>query len=263
MMIINHLLLTITAVSPALAAGDRALVGGDYCVWGPNVTCYTSGWPSCCQLPNHTSVCPEDPPPCEDIDIFTQPPYYYSTSTPTTTIATPPPTPPPFSWSEATAPPNTSPSIWEEPSSESGAGAPYCFVQDFDCYLEGVPECCKEDETSCDELIAPECDNVESTSTTDITETSSTVLLTTPTETGDGNSTISDGGDELSTTATDTEPTVAALDDSSIEENSVGPTYSPTPTPQSAAFMISSSTVGMMIATIVGVLMATIYVIDI
>ena len=259
-MIINHLLLTITAVSPVLAAGDRALVGGDYCVWGPNTTCYSTGWPSCCQLPNHTSVCPEDPPPCEDIDIFTQPPYYYSTSTPTTTIATPP-TPPPFSWSEATAPPNTSPSIWEEPSSESGA--PYCFIQDFDCYLEGVPECCKEgDGTSCDALIAPDCDNVDSTTDIIITETSSTVLLTTPTETGDGNVTIS-GGDELSTETTDTEPTVATLDDSSIEENSVGPTYSPTPTPQSAAFMISSSSASMMIATIVGVLMATIYVIDI
>ena len=162
------------------------------------------------------------------------------------------------------APPNTSPSIWAgEPSSESGA--PYCFVQDFDCYLEGVPECCKEDATSCDALIAPDCDNVES-STTGITETSSTALLTTPTETtGEGNATISDGGDELSTTTTDTdtEPTVATLDDSSIEDTSVGPTYSPTPTPQSAAFRISSSTVSMTIAALVGVLMTTIYVIDI
>ena len=238
-MIINRLLLTIiTAVSPVaarlLAAGtERTLVGGDYCVWGPNTTCYSSGWPLCCQLPNHTSVCPEDPPPCEDIAqdgitssttstppiILTPPPYYYPTSTPTITIATPPTTPPPFSWSEATAPPNTSPSIWagEEPLE----GAPYCFVQDFDCYLEGVPECCKEDATNCDALITPECDNVES-STTGITETSSTVLLTTPPY-----------------------------------------TYSPTPTPQSAAFKISSSTVSMTIAALVGVFMTTIYVIDI
>ena len=317
-MIINRLLLTIiTAVSPVaarlLAAGsERTLVGGDYCVWGPNTTCYSSGWPLCCQLPNHTSVCPEDPPPCEDIaqdgitssttstppmlignyctlspeddcyisgwplccetkdcpvepppcEILTPPPYYYPTSTPTTAIATPPTTPPPFSWSEATAPPNTSPSIWAgEPSSKSGA--PYCFVQDFDCYLEGVPECCKEDATNCDALITPECDNVES-STTGITETSSTVLLTTPTETTEEvNETISDGGEELSTTTTDTEPTVATLDDSSIEDTSVGPTYSPTPTPQSAAFRIASSTVSMTIAALVGVIVTTFYVIDI
>lgn len=111
-------------------------------------------------------------------------------------------------------------------------------------------------------MIAPDCDNVES-STTGITETSSTVLLTTPTETEEVNATISDGGDELSTTTTDTEPTVATLDDSSIEDTSVGPTYSPTPTPQSAAFRRSSSTVRMTIAALVGVLMATFYVIDI
>ena len=208
-------------------------------------------------MTRETQACPvEERPPC---DILTPPPYYYPTSTPSTTIATPPTTPPPFSWSEATAPLNTSPSMW---AGEPSEGAPYCFVQDFDCYLEGVPECCKED-GSCDALIAPDCDNVE-TSTTGITETSSTVLLTTPTETEEVNATISDGGDELSTTTTDTEPTtVATLDDSSIEDTSVGPTYSPTPTPQSAAFRISSSTVSMTIGALVGVLMTTFYVIDI
>ena len=29
-------------------ATEPAIIGGDYCVWGPDYECYDSGWPSCC-----------------------------------------------------------------------------------------------------------------------------------------------------------------------------------------------------------------------
>ena len=41
--------------------------GGSYCTYGPNTTCYESGWPSCCGSDNAT--CPEEQPPCEVTDF--------------------------------------------------------------------------------------------------------------------------------------------------------------------------------------------------
>ncbi|EJK60318.1 hypothetical protein THAOC_19348, partial [Thalassiosira oceanica] len=39
------------------------LVGGDYCVWGPDYGCYETGWPSCCG--SEDVKCPEERPGCE------------------------------------------------------------------------------------------------------------------------------------------------------------------------------------------------------
>jgi len=56
----NILILVIAAAAPpALARGlqdttaslhrrQQALIGGDYCIWGPDETCYEAGWPACC-----------------------------------------------------------------------------------------------------------------------------------------------------------------------------------------------------------------------
>ncbi|EJK72187.1 hypothetical protein THAOC_06304, partial [Thalassiosira oceanica] len=40
-----------------------SLVGGDYCVWGPDNECYETGWPSCCG--SEDVKCPEERPGCE------------------------------------------------------------------------------------------------------------------------------------------------------------------------------------------------------
>jgi len=42
------------------------LLGSSYCTYGPNMTCYEDGWPSCCRSDNAT--CPDDQPPCEVTD---------------------------------------------------------------------------------------------------------------------------------------------------------------------------------------------------
>ena len=44
-------------------ACEIPLVGSSYCTYGPNTTCYEDGWPSCCGSDNTT--CPEEQPPCE------------------------------------------------------------------------------------------------------------------------------------------------------------------------------------------------------
>jgi hypothetical protein len=44
-------------------------VGGDYCTYSPNVTCYyPAGWPLCCSTQPGAS-CPEEQPPCDYCEV--------------------------------------------------------------------------------------------------------------------------------------------------------------------------------------------------
>lgn len=145
MMIIYPLLLVAAAISPAagrlLSPADLSdatmpfdpttTTSGDpaYC-YLPDKYCYHIGVPDCCD----NFPCPPDkPPPCD-----------FTTSTEATTPSTP-------DLSDATMPTDTN----TQPSS---GGAPYCFVNNTDCYLNGKPDCCQIDPTGCDPIVAPECD---------------------------------------------------------------------------------------------------------
>ncbi|KAL7525036.1 hypothetical protein ACHAWF_001181 [Thalassiosira exigua] len=103
---------------------DRALVGGDYCTWSPNTTCYLTGWPACCALPDHSSVCPEDPPPC-------------GIAAPVANL--------------------TNVSLTEfDGATVDILGSDYCtYSPDTDCYTSGWPDCCQK--SDCPEERPP-CD---------------------------------------------------------------------------------------------------------
>ena len=62
----------------------------------------------------------------------------------------------PTDWSsEAIMPPD----IMNPTSQNEVTGASYCYSpEDFDCYAEGVPTCCKVDPTTCDATASPACD---------------------------------------------------------------------------------------------------------
>ena len=90
------------AYDPFLGLGDRKLekkaraqrklemsmsmpmLGKSYCTWGPNYTCYETGWPSCCS--DDAVECPEERPECE----ITLPPTPNPTPGPTATTRSPP-----------------------------------------------------------------------------------------------------------------------------------------------------------------------------
>ena len=67
-------ILFLAAAASQVAAGlgnpiSRALVGGSYCTFSPNATCYyPSGWPSCCSVDSGAS-CPEEQPPCDYCEV--------------------------------------------------------------------------------------------------------------------------------------------------------------------------------------------------
>ncbi|KAL9187696.1 hypothetical protein ACHAXT_006074 [Thalassiosira profunda] len=61
-----------------------SMPGESYCTWGPNYTCYETGWPSCCS--DDAVECPEERPECE----ITLPPTPNPTPGPTATTRSPP-----------------------------------------------------------------------------------------------------------------------------------------------------------------------------
>lgn len=211
-MLSNILLLVIAAAAPpALARGydeptaslhrrQRALLGENYCVWGPDETCYETGWPACCGEDAGDS-CPDNQPQCEINDFNNLPEYcqnqpdsscYANGGVPACCltgdvdgVGCPPEMPPCDITTTSTTTFTTTATITEAPqtpepdtspppsSGQPLSGPSYCNPTDlfFDCYALGVPECCVEDPTNCPESTPPMCD-------TDMALTPSTVFNT-------------------------------------------------------------------------------------
>eukprot|EP00581_Thalassiosira_minuscula_P004944 CAMPEP_0183743126 /NCGR_PEP_ID=MMETSP0737-20130205/65056_1 /TAXON_ID=385413 /ORGANISM="Thalassiosira miniscula, Strain CCMP1093" /LENGTH=1012 /DNA_ID=CAMNT_0025978733 /DNA_START=189 /DNA_END=3226 /DNA_ORIENTATION=- len=119
--------------------------GAGYCTWTPDPGCYLQGKPACCF--NGKENCPEDPPPCDIVDVYT---------TTTTTTATEPFT---TTTSTTEAPPNPfPPTIPTGPMPQTG-GPAYCMgPANPACYAnQGFPSCCGPPIT-CTETTSPPCD---------------------------------------------------------------------------------------------------------
>jgi len=102
--------------TPATAADTTLpVLGSSYCTYAPDTSCYLTGWPACCS--EGASTCPDQQPACE-VSSTTIP-----SSPVTATII---------------------------------LGSDYCtYGPDYNCYSDGWPSCCIEDETTCPEEQPP------------------------------------------------------------------------------------------------------------
>jgi hypothetical protein len=118
--------------------------GGSYCTYGPNTTCYESGWPSCCA---EEATCPEEEPSCEIEDVPLLGSSYCTYSPDMNCYES--------GWPSCCADEATCPE--EKPACEIPlVGSSYCtYGPNTTCYESGWPSCCGSDNATCPEEQPP------------------------------------------------------------------------------------------------------------